>query len=383
MTPEPGQVVDSERRVADSAAGRAVETRAVSTRQRWLTALILLLAAWVARGFLLPLAWAAVLAIAEWPLFRRATARYPQRGGLIATGFTLATALLVILPISLAAVALVQESQAAIVWLQQVQQTGLAEPSWLGSLPLLGSRADAFWRDHIGSPQAATGLLGGLSAGSLFGWTRSIGGQVAHGTLLFLITLVALSALLIRGADLAHQSKLVAGRMLGRFGAEFLEKLVGAMRAVLNGTVLVSVGEGALIGVGYAVAGVPRPILFAILTIAFAMVPFGAWAAFGAATLILLVQGHILAAALLFGLSVVVMTVGDNVIQPRVIGGAVELPFLLALVGTFGGLESLGLVGLFVGPVVMVAMLLIWKQWMTAAPRESRRGGSAEPEPLN
>ena len=152
--------------------------------------------------------------------------------------------------------------------------------------------------------------------------------------------------------------------MLGRFGADFLGRLVAAMRATLNGTVLVSVAEGSLIGVGYAVAGVPRPVLFAILTIAFALVPFGAWAAFGAATLILVVQGHLIGAALLFGFSVVVMTLGDNVVQPRVIGGAVELPFLLAIVGTFGGLESLGLVGLFVGPVVMVALLLIWQQWM-------------------
>ena len=357
-----------ELRATEQAVVQAVETKAVLTRQRYLTFLILLLAAWVARGFLLPLAWAAVLAVAEWPLYRRALARMPARPGLLALGMTLATALLVILPISLAAVALAGESQAALGWLGEVQKTGLQEPGWLGELPLIGGRADLFWREHIGSPQAANELLGTLSAGSLFGWTRSVGGQVAHGTLLFLITLVALFALLVRGATIAAQAGQVAHRMLGNFGAQFLERLVAAMRATLNGTVLVSVGEGVLIGIGYAVAGVPRPILFAILTIAFAMVPFGAWAAFGAATLILLVQGHLLAAALLFGFSVVVMTIGDNVLQPRVIGSAVKLPFLLAIVGTFGGLESLGLVGLFVGPVIMVAMLLIWRQWMQVTP---------------
>lgn len=357
-----------ERHVADQAAAQAVETRAVLTRQRYLTLLILALAAWVARGFLLPLAWAGVLAIAEWPLYRRTVAARPRRQGVTAGGFTLATALLVILPISLAAVALVQESQAAIGWVQQVQQTGLAEPAWLGRLPIVGARADQFWREHVGSPQAASGLLGGLSAGAALGWTRSVGAQLAHGTLLFAITLVALFALLVRGEVLAREAAEVARRMLGHFGEQFLDRLVAAMRATLNGTVLVSVGEGAVIGVGYAIAGVPRPIMFAILTIAFAMVPFGAWAAFGAATLILIVQGHLLAAALLFGFSVVVMTIGDNVIQPRVIGGAVELPFLLALVGTFGGLETFGLVGLFVGPVIMVAMLLIWRQWREQKP---------------
>ena len=160
------------------------------------------------------------------------------------------------------------------------------------------------------------------------------------------------------------QAAEVSRRMLGRFGVDFLDRLVEAMRATLNGTVLVSVSEGLIVGVGYAIAGVPRPVLFTVLTIAFALVPFGAWAAFGAATLILLVQGHVLAAVLLFAFAATVMSVGDNVVQPRVIGGAVELPFLLALVGTFGGLASYGLVGLFVGPVIMVAMLLIWRQWM-------------------
>ena len=356
--------------IAENAAARAVETKAVLTRQRYVTFVILALAAWTARGFLLPLAWASVLAIAVWPLYRRALARAPRRRGLFAALFALATALLVIFPISIAAVALVQESQAAIGWVQQVQQTGLAEPAWLGHLPLVGGRADQFWREHVGSPQAASGLLGGLSAGALFSWTRSLGGQIAHGTLLFAITLVALFGLLVRGQALSDQATEVARRMLGQFGAEFLNRLVGAMRATLNGTVLVSIGEGVLVGAGYAIAGVPRPVLFTILTIAFALVPFGAWAAFGAATLILLVQGHILAAVLLFGFSAAVMSVGDNVVQPRVIGGAVELPFLLAIVGTFGGLETYGLVGLFVGPVIMVAMLLIWRQWMEHRPAQ-------------
>ena len=370
MTRNDAAARPAEDRIDENAAKSIIETTEVLTRQRYMTFLILLLTAWVARGFLLPLAWAAVLAIAEWPLYRRAIARYPEYGGLLAVGFTLATALLVILPISLIAVTVAQESQAAIGWVKHVQQTGLAEPSWLGSLPLVGGRADQLWREYVGNPQAASSLLGGLSAASLFSWTQSIGGQFAHATLLFLITLVALSALLARGQSLSDQAGEVSRRMLGRFGANFQDRLVTAIRATLNGTVLVSVGEGALIGVGYAIAGVPRPILFAILTVAFAMVPFGAWAAFGVATLILLVQGHILSAALLFGFSVVVMTVGDNVIQPRVIGGAVELPFLLAIVGTFGGLESFGLVGLFIGPVIMVAMLLIWRQWVEQRPAE-------------
>ncbi len=103
----------------------------IRQRQVWLTIVIVGLSIWVALEFLTPIAWAAVLAIAEWPLFRRALSRYPDKAGWLAFGFTVATALLVILPLSLAAVSLAQESDSALAWLNHAQQYGIRMPSWL------------------------------------------------------------------------------------------------------------------------------------------------------------------------------------------------------------------------------------------------------------
>ena len=123
--------------------------------------------------------------------------------------------------------------------------------------------------------------------------------------------------------------------------------------------------EGAIIGVGYVLTGVPHPLLFAVLTIAFAMLPFGAWAAFTVAALVLLVHGgSLLAAAGVFGLGATVMLIGDNLIHPMLVGGTTRLPFLLALIGVFGGLRTFGLIGLFLGPVIMTAVLTIWREWV-------------------
>ncbi len=337
----------------------------VRTRQMWLTATIMLLALWIALPFLTPIAWATVLAIAEWPLYRRALRRLPDRPGLVACGFTIATALLVILPLSLAAVTLAEESQGALDWLKHAQQFGIAAPPWLAGLPLVGARASGWWQAHVASPQAANMLIGSLSASSVLGWTRTVGGEVARESALFLITLVVLATLLARGEWIVAQVKAMTLRMFGAFGEDFMLRMTGAVRATVNGTLLVSVGEGALIGLGYAVAGVPQPLLFATFTIVLALVPFGAWAAFGLASLILIGSGSVLAGALLFAFAVVVMTIGDNVVQPMMIGSAVELPFLLAMIGAFGGLAALGLVGLFVGPVVMAALLLVCREWVT------------------
>ena len=178
-----------------------------------------------------------------------------------------------------------------------------------------------------------------------------------------------LVTLLARGERIGVQAIVVSRRMFGTFGEHFLERMIGAVRATVNGTVLVSFVEGALIGLGYAVAGVPQPLLFATFTIVLALVPFGAWLVFGLASLILIGGGSVLAGALLFAFGVAVMMIGDNVIQPSVIGSAVELPFVLAIIGAFGGLAALGLVGLFVGPVIMAALLLVWRQWMVTPER--------------
>ena len=337
---------------------------ALRARQIWFTLLVAILALWMVLPFATPIAWAAVIAIAEWPLFRRGIARFPGHPLLVALALTLATALLVLLPLSFAAVALAQESQGALTWFQQVQQTGLPEPAWLHGLPLIGDRAATWWHEHLVSGPAASALLAAVSATSVLSWTRSIGAEVAKDSALFLETLLVLAALLARGKQIAGQSEIVAHRMLGAFGTEFLHRITDAVRATVNGTILVSVIEGSIIGVAYAVAGVPQPLLFATFTIVLALIPFGAWLAFGLASLILLGGGHVLAAALLFAFGAAVMTVGDNVVQPSVVGSAVKLPFLLALLGAFGGLAEFGLVGLFVGPVIMAAALLVWRQWM-------------------
>jgi AI-2E family transporter len=108
---------------------------------------------------------------------------------------------------------------------------------------------------------------------------------------------------------------------------------------------------------------VPHPLLFIVLTIAFAMLPFGAWATFTTAALILLFHGgSLLVAVGLFGFGAAVMLIGDNFIQPSLIASTTQLPFLLGLIAILGGLQSFGLVGLFLGPVIVASLLTVWRE---------------------
>jgi len=100
------------------------------------------------------------------------------------------------------------------------------------------------------------------------------------------------------------------------------------------------------------------------LTGVFAMIPFAAKLIFGACALVLVAEGHMAAGSSLFVFGVVVILLADNYVRPRLIGGAVKLPFIWTLLGIFGGLENFGLLGLFLGPTLMAVLMSIWRDWV-------------------
>jgi predicted PurR-regulated permease PerM len=363
------------------AAGRQAPTESESeaavhlTQMRVLVGLLTLAGLWVARSFLLQLAWAVTLAVALWPLYRRLVPKRPVSGLRILAplAFTLATGLVLILPLAVVVVEAARDSQAAMQWVEQAQKTGIAVPAWIGHLPF-GARLAAFWHDRLGSPEAASATLGRLDAGAIASWTGAVAAQVASRSMFFFVTLLAFFVILRDGERLSGNTVSTARRFYGEFGERFVRRLGDAVRGAVNGTVLVAIGEGTLIGIGYWIAGVPRPVLFTVATIAFALLPFGAWAAFAIAALVVTVEGHVVAGVALLAFGAAVMLIGDNLIQPALIGNTVELPFLWTFVATFGGLQTFGLVGLFVGPALMAALFLVWKEWLGLdAPRQRRR----------
>lgn len=355
--PEPGSAPDPAFTPVPRRAARLI-----------LAAFLAGLGLWVARSFLAPFAWAVTLAIALWPLYWRLAAG-SRRRVLLPLLFTVATALILVIPVTFAAVQAGSEIDAIAGWLGKVQQSGVPQPDWLPQIPLLGRSASAWWQSHLAQPKGAEALLGGVGKTVFENWTRVVGAELLSRLFAFFVTLLALFFLFRDGQWLGERLLAHADRVFGDPGERLAERLVGAARGTFNGTVLVAVGEGLLIGAGYVAAGVPQPVLFGIITAAFAMLPLGAWFAFTLAALVLLgMGGGSLAAALLFLWGAVVMLIGDNLVQPRVVGASARLPFLGAFVGIFGGLNSFGLVGLFVGPVIMTALVTIWREWIDRRP---------------
>jgi predicted PurR-regulated permease PerM len=333
-------------------------------RRVYFGAAMLLVALWTARSYLAALVWAVIIAIAIWPLYRRAQRAGTDRDWLVPALATLLSAAVLMTPVLLAAAELGREGQAVLDWIGRVQQGGITAPDWLTRLPFLGAHAERWWRSHLSDPTGLRTLFAGMNLEAWAAWMRSFSGEIAYRLLLAFITFLTLFVLLRDGETVGTHVLCLAEAWLGHPGEQLFEKLAVAIRGVVNGTVLVAIGEGLLIGVGYWVAGLPQAVLFTLLTVAFAMLPLGAWIAFTAAALMLVIQhGSWFGAVGVFGWGGAVMLAGDNFVQPALIGSAARLPLVWTLIGILGGLETFGLVGLFVGPVVMAALYSIYRDW--------------------
>jgi predicted PurR-regulated permease PerM len=347
----------------------SLETERLASAQRAarivLGIALVLLGTWVVHRFLPALAWAGVLAIALWPFYRRLARHLPggQEGILAPLLLTLLIGLVFTIPFVYVVIEGARELRVAIHFITEAQRSGVPAPSWLPQIPVLGHSLEDWWRANLSDPAAAQELLGRFNARSAAESARHYGAEVLHRLILFGFTLLTLFFLFHDGARFSKRLLRLSDRLLGPDGERIGRHVVQAILATVNGLVLVGLGEGALMGVAYILAGLPHPVSSAALTGVLAVIPFGAPLAFGAAALYLAAMGSAVAGAAVFGFGLVVVFIADHFIRPVIIGGAARLPFLWVLLGILGGLETFGIIGLFLGPAIMAALISLWRDW--------------------
>ena len=323
------------------------------------------LGTWILHRFLAALAWAVVLAIALWPLYRRLARSLPGGGqGVLAPLLaTLLIGLVFTVPFVYVAIEGAHEIRLAVHYLGEAQRNGVPVPQWVPQLPFVGHTVEEWWRANLAEPNAARELLGRINPRSVAESARLYGAEVVHRLIIFGFTLLTLFFLFRYGTLFSRKLLLLSDRLLGADGERIGRHVVQAVLATVNGLVLVGLGEGALIGIAYIIAGVPHPVSIAALTGVFAVIPFGAPVVFCAAALYLAAVGNTLAGVVVVCVGFVVVFIADHFIRPVIIGGAARLPFLWVLLGILGGLESFGIIGLFLGPAIMAALISLWRDW--------------------
>ena len=330
--------------------------------------LVLALAAlglWILHEFLPALVWAVVLAIALWPLYRRLEHRFPpgKHNLLLPTLMTAAVALIFLAPLAILGFQAAREAHDVTEFVRNAEANGIPAPELLQHLPYGAPQATAWWNDNLGHAKAGSELLRRFENHSVIGASRNVGREVMHRIVLFGFSLVALFFLFRDWRTVRDQSLTACHRLFGPRGERVARQMVASVHGTVDGLVLVGLGEGFILGIVYYFAGVPHPVLLGAFTAVAAMIPFGAAVAIAIAALLLAAAGSVTAALVVAAAGLVVTFVADHFIRPALIGGTTKLPFLWVLLGILGGVETLGLLGLFVGPAVMAALVLLWRDY--------------------
>jgi predicted PurR-regulated permease PerM len=328
------------------------------------TALIIMVAAaavWTLWRFLPALAWACVLAIATWPL-RVGLARRGMGRTSAAFLLTLVLAVALVMPLIALGVEGVRDSHALAEWIRDVRQNGIGTPEWLSHVPVFGESLTSWWQTNLAEPGAARSLLGRSETAGIFAFTRMLGAEVASRLTILLFTLLALFFIYRDGPALMTEMRAVSNRVFGPPGSHLGQNAIAAVRGTVNGLVLVGLGEGVVLGLAYWAAGMQHVILLTLTTGVLAAIPFGAPLIFVFASLYLLATGHTTGAIIVMVTGWLVVFVADHFIRPILIGSSTRLPFVWVLLGIFGGLETFGLIGVFLGPAIMSVLMAIWRE---------------------
>ncbi len=327
--------------------------------------LLLAVALWILRPFLGPGLWAAMVVVASWPLMLRVQRALGGRRGAAVAVMSLLLLLVFVVPLSLAIVTIVENADRLVDWARLAAAYHLPEkpPVWATQLPLLGGVLERLW-------DQATAL--GLRdlwpkltpyAGNLTRWFVGQVGSVGFLLLQFLVTVLIAAVMYATGEEAAALVRRFARRLGGERGAEVVGLAGGAIRGVALGVGGTAAAQALLGGVGLALAGVPFAGLLTALMFMLCiaqvgplpvLVPAAVWAFWG---------DHTGWGVLLVVVAVLVTTL-DNVLRPLLIRMGADLPLLLIFCGVIGGLLAFGLVGIFVGPLVLAVGWRLLEAWI-------------------
>jgi Predicted permease len=324
---------------------------------------IVLLTFSVLQPFIVPLIWGGILAYVSWPLQQRIERAIRGRSGLAALATTLLVTLAIVVPLVWLILMVRVEAVEAYAKVQTFLASKPSLPPALRELPWVGAWAQDMLQQLSADPTAIKEQLVLTLEQSSVEMSKLIGGVGRNVAKLFFAVL-SMFFLLRDGPRLLREARAILEAILGPRVHDYLDAIGATTQAVVYALILGAIAQGTVAGIGYFFAGVEAPVLMGALTVLIALIPFGAPLVWGSLALWMLVNGHVGHGIFLLVWGVLVVSWVDNLVRPMVISNATRMPFLLVVFGVLGGVLAFGLVGLFIGPVLLAVSLAIWREWL-------------------
>ncbi|BDG04731.1 AI-2E family transporter YdiK [Anaeromyxobacter oryzae] len=326
--------------------------------------------------FLGALLWATMIVVATWPLMRRAQARLGGHRGVAVAVMTVVLLLVLFVPLYLALATLIEQSGRVADLARTMPELRVPPPpAWVDALPLVGHKAAARWDALAALSQEELARRVAPYLGTALTWFAAKAGGFASLVIHFLLTVVISAILFAKGEGAAEALRRFFRRLAGERGEAIVELSGKAIRAVALGIVVTAAVQTALAGIGLVALGVPFAGLITAVVLVFCIAQVGPLLPLVPCVIWLYATGSPGRGTVLLVITIVTQTI-DNVLRPVLIKRGADLSLLLIFPGVIGGLLWLGVIGLFVGPVILAVTVNLLQSWISSGLGEAMPTGA-------
>lgn len=319
---------------------------------------------WVLKPFLPSIVWATMIVVATWPLMRAVERRLWGKRWLATATMTVTLLLVLVLPFALAIGTVLSNADEIAAWARALEGLELpAAPAWVAGLPVVGGKAAAAWNAVAVRGVEELARQAAPYADDLMHWFVAEAGSFGALILQFLLTVLVAAILYSNGEESAERVRRFARRLAGERGDHVVRLAGQAIRGVALGVVVTALVQSVLGGLGLAIAGVPFASVLTAVMFMLAIAQIGPLPVLVSSVAWLFWAEHTTWAFVLLAWTLVVGGL-DNVLRPILIRRGADLPLLLIFAGVIGGLIAFGLIGIFVGPVVLAVGHTLLEAWV-------------------
>jgi predicted PurR-regulated permease PerM len=356
---------DNAPKVAPDGAVKAPHDVTRTTLQVLSIGILISAVAWIISPFVTSIIWAGMIVVTTWPVLLALQARVKNKRWLAVAIMTAALLLVVVLPILLAIAAIINGADDAYTWVKSLSTfTVPPPPEWLGGIPLAGPRLAGLWKQFARSgPEELFTYLAPYSRQTL-SWFVAQAGSVGMLVLQFFLTVIIAAILYAKGEATSTGILNFARRLAGQQGVAVMLLAEKAIRGVALGVVVTAIIQAAIGGIGLVVAGVPAVALLTAVMFMLCLAQIGPALVLVPALIWVYSKDGALSGSILLVFAVLTVTI-DNFIRPVLIKKGADLPLVMIFAGVIGGLIAFGIIGLFIGPVVLAVAHTLLKAWIS------------------
>ncbi|OPY81170.1 MAG: putative inner membrane protein [Syntrophorhabdus sp. PtaU1.Bin153] len=356
---------DNTPKIAPDQEGRVAQDVTRTTLHVLFIGILISAVAWIIRPFVTSMIWAGMIVVTTWPLLLVLQARLKNKRWVAVAIMTTALLLVVVVPIMLAIVAIIKGADDAYAWVKSLSTfTVPAPPEWVVSVPLVGPKLADRWKQLTVTSLDEVYTYFAPYARQTLSWFVSQAGSVGMVVLQFFLTVIIAAILYAKGETASAGIASFARRLGGERGEAVMLLAEKAIRGVALGVVVTAIIQATVGGIGLVIAKVPAAALLTAVTFMLCLAQMGPALVLVPVLIWVYWKDGILWGSILLVFVVLAMTL-DNFLRPVLIRKGADLPLIMIFAGVIGGLIAFGIVGLFIGPVVLAVAHTLLKAWIS------------------